>query len=199
MPSRTKRPPHVDRAFTLLEVTVACGVALILSATLGRLFYSSLRWQARALRQTSLQQQLKVGMQRVSSELQLSAPRGVAVAPNQVCIQKLTDLSTDIPPRMFWETELAVYFVDSGGLHRRAWPPAPPDLGITLNPANPFQPDAGQMALLRSGGRATLLGRNVTSLVVTSPQTMPLSITVTVAESNESYTTTRTISLRNAE
>lgn len=183
----------------MLELTVACAIALVLSATLGRLFYSSLGWQARALRQTSLKQQLKVGMQRVCNELQESAPRGIAVASNEVCIQKLGDLSNDNPPRRLWGTELGVYFVDGAGLHRRAWPPTPPDLGLQLNPATSFQPDAGQLAELKTQGHPVLLGRNVHSLEVTSPSTMPLQIRITVGESKDHYTSMRTLSLRNAE
>lgn len=189
----------VNRGFTLVEVSVACVIALILSASLGRLFYESLRWQARALRQTSLRQQLKVAMQRIPADLQQSAPGGIAVGPDRVSIHKLADISTDLPARLLWETELGVYFVDSGGLHRRSWPPAPPDLGVTLSGSSPFQPDSGQLAQLCASGHVMLLGRNVTQLEVTSPQTLPLRITVTVQELNERFSSTRTISLRNAE
>jgi len=192
-------PLRLKRAFTVLELTVACAIALVMSATLVRLFYSSLGWQARALRQTTLKQQMKVGMQRICTELQESAPRGIAVASNEVCIQKLANLSSDNPPRRLWGTELGVYFVNGAGLHRRPWPPTPPDLGLTLNPATSFQPDAGQLAQLKAGGHPVLLGRNVLSLEVSSPTTMPLLVTVAVGESSDHYTSTRTLSLRNAE
>jgi len=178
---------------------VACLIALLLSATLGRLFYNSLGWQARALRQTSLRQQLKVAMQRIPADLQQSAPAGIATGPNQVSVQRLTDVSTDLPARLLWETRLSLYFVRASGLHRRVWPPEPPALGVTLNPSMPFRPDQGQLNQLCSQGNSQLLGRNVVSLEVTSPQTLPVRVTVVVAELNDRFTSTRTFSLRNAE
>ena len=141
-------PLKTDRAFTLLEVTVACAIALVLSAVCARFFHASLVWQARSLRKIHLQQQLNVAVARISADLQRSAPGGVAAAPNQLAIQQLVDISTERPARTLWDTVLGIYFVNAQGLCRRNWPPQPPDLGVTVTTAAPFRPDSSQLYLL---------------------------------------------------
>lgn len=178
---------------------MASAIALLLSLVLGRLFQSSLLWQARSLRKIHLQQQLAVAIRRLSAELQQSMPGGVASAPNQISIQKVVDITTDRPARVSWETALSLYFVTADGLQRRSWPPQPPDLGLTLSSSAPFRPDSAQLGLLCQPLQARRLGRNVVELSLSDPGRLPLRLTVTVAEKEDRYSTTRVLSLRNAE
>lgn len=178
---------------------VASAILLTLAAVVCRFFYNSLGWQARNLRRTNLQQQMTLALQRVSSDLQQSAPVGVTIGSNRVAVQKIADASTDIPPQLIWETALTTYFVTADGLYRRVWPPAPPDLGVTLTTALPFRPDPSQLTALCISQRSVLIGRNVTTLEVSNPNTLPLRLTVRVAEDQESFASTRVLSLRNAE
>jgi len=178
---------------------VACGIALVLGLLLTRLFQSSSNWQVRNLRRTNLQQQLMVALQRIGSELQQSTPTGITPGPNRLALQKLADITPDMPARHIWETYLVVYFVNSAGLQRRQWPPQPPSLAVTLSSSAPFHPDPSQMAALCLSSGALRMGRNVSLLQVSSPNSLPITVNVTVAEEGDSYSRSRTISLRNAE
>ena len=176
-------------------MTIALGLAVVVT----KLFLSGQRWQTRNLRRTNLQQQMMLATQRISADLQQSTPVGITVGPNQLAVQKIADVSTDIPPRHIWETALIVYFVNSGGLYRRTWPPAPPNLGVTLSTSQPFHPDPAQLNTLCSGNGTNRLGSNLTVMQVSPPNTLPLTLSLSVAEEGETLSCVRTLSLRNAE
>lgn len=178
---------------------VAGALSLVFGLLLSQFFRSSLTWQARNLRRTNLQQQINVALERIGAEMQRSTPAGITAGTNRVSIQKIADVSTDLPPHLIWETALGVYYVNGGGLHRRSWPPQPPNLGVTLTTSMPFRPDPSQLSALCLPNNAVSLGRNVTAVQVSNPNTLPLTLSVTVAEDTESITTARTLSLRNAE
>ncbi len=192
MRSRTRK------AFTIFELTVASALGLLMGAVLLRLFLSSLNFQTNGLRQANLKQQMNVALQRLSADLQQSGPAGITVGPNRISIQRIADISTDIPPRQIWETSIQVYFL-SNGLRHRIWPPTPPDLGVTLTPSSPFHPDPTQMTALARLQGSVLLGGNVSSINLSNPSTLPVTLSVSVSEDGRSLTSSRILSLRNAE
>lgn len=183
----------------MLELVVAMTIALGLALVMTKLFLSGQRWQSRNLRRTNLQQQMMLAVQRISADLQQSTPLGITVGPNQLALQRIADVSTDIPPRHIWETALIVYFVNSRGLYRRSWPPAPPNLGVTLSTSQPFHPDPTQLNTLCTSGGAIRVGSNLTIMQVSPPNTLPLSLRLSVAEEGETLSSVRILSLRNAE
>ncbi len=200
MPCATKLPPaRRARAATLAEILVAAGLLLLLGLVLVALLRSSLSHQQRTLLRANLQQQLQLALQRMSRDLQQSALGGIGVAEQRISLQRIADISSDLPPRPFWETLLVLYFVNEGGLWQRLWPPEPPALGISLSSSHPFRPDAHQLQQLCRPERARLVARNAVRLQLSDPATLPLSLSLELADEGLRLQATRVLTLRNSE
>lgn len=150
------------KAFTLLEITVAAGLSVVVFTLLALLLYATSVSTVRGQARVDIQQQAILASNRMVTELMQCTPAGVGVlyTPDVdsevvLSLHKVVDVSSTVPPSQVFARQLTVFWwlPGEGSLWQRTvsdeHSPTLGELGLT--PLNTARPTRGgrQETLLR--------------------------------------------------
>ena len=182
--------PELRSGYTLVEIMVASGVAILILGILANLMISSGRVSRKGMLKVDLQQRMQKLNNDLSRDIGLSATQGVAVdqtvTPTPLSIhRRATDTAT-----VTWEPQVIVYH-GTGGMLRRDEVPLSPA------PTSAFKPSlAGDWTPLLSSGRSSFKFEGLEEFVVTPEPNNLLRVKVKLASGGESLQIERMLLLR---
>ncbi|MCA9793980.1 MAG: prepilin-type N-terminal cleavage/methylation domain-containing protein [Candidatus Eremiobacteraeota bacterium] len=165
------------RGLSLAELLVAMGLAAIVLAIATSLIWQAVRTTARGTVSGELYQSGVTALTWLVEDIQSTGAAGIGVlnsggpaTPTVLSVHPLADVSNQLV--RFYDDHIVVYVWDpaTGILTRSTWPPGPPTLGVTLEPANPWRPDDTQLlALTANNGTRRQLATQVTAFEFENP------------------------------
>jgi type II secretory pathway pseudopilin PulG len=205
--------------WTLLEVLIAAGLSFLLLGLIVTFLIPVLRYSGRGALRVELQQQVRVGLQRILEDLQRSTASGVSLlesdgqgGPVALGIVRLEELTAEA--EQVWETQVVVYCwqPDTGRLIRKTWPPAPPaSLNPGLDPGKPTRLEPAELRLIaeEKNGTEVSVARDIALFEVShagsGASLQPPLVLKLVGQATppggtepERFEETRSVSLRNA-
>lgn len=198
------------RAFTLLELVLAAGLAFVLLTLCVAVLVPLAKATARSADQVDLRQMAFVSLNRLSADLDRSAPEGISIlsSPTQVviAIQPLVDLTAD--GAQVWDAQLVTWYWKDSQVRRRLWPPGAPDLGWVPNPARPRHVTPAELPRLMEPENSQALAGFVDSLQVEGGMpplfVQPIKLTLKLSRpgrgpgGKEAYSLSTSVYLRNS-
>jgi type II secretory pathway component PulJ len=150
----------VKRGVTVLEVTVASGLALVALSLTATLLYATSSATARNQVRVDLQQQAVRAVGALTNDLSQCTPRGVGLlyasdpdfAATVACLHKVAEVNNTDPPAPLFDRHYTVYWAAEGSFYTRRLPDGqPPTLAeLGLDPLS-------QTSASRGGSQGNLL------------------------------------------
>ncbi|MFN8609487.1 MAG: hypothetical protein U0931_18255 [Vulcanimicrobiota bacterium] len=208
------------RAFTLIEILLAAGIASAIATVMVAFLITSLQAQARMAVRVDVQEQGMMACNRVARDLQSTVLGGVSLRkssasePEVLALHPLVSVSSHDPPAQIFSRQVVVYSWTPGQrrIFRQLWPPDPnlPPAGSVPNAFRPFRVDQANLLSIATtpSPNQQSFGGDVTAFNVTTPSQAPLvsaPITLTISLSKTvkgkpyDYTISRQLSLRNSD
>lgn len=209
------------RAFTLIEILIAAGIAAAIATVMVSFLITSLQAQARMAVRVDVQEQAMMACSRVAKDLQSTVLGGVSLRkssanqPEVLAVHPLISVATNDPPTQVFARQLVVYSwaPGQGKIVRQLWPPDPnmPPVGAVPTAFKPFRADQAALLTLATTPSPTSsqsFGGDITSFNVTTGSTAPLvgppitlnlKLSKTVKGRTYDYELARTLSLRNSD
>ena len=202
---------------SLMETLVAAALFMLLLGIALGLLVPLLRGQLLGSARSELQEAAVVCLDRLIGEAEQCTVGGLGLYSGSdttvLSMQRLLDVTGDIPPVQVFDSQLIVYYYQPGAqsFYRRQWPPGPPTLSTTLSATSPYRPLPAELQLLggQANGQQSCLSSEVVAFRVTSAAPLPnigppLVVTLQVSRFSggttpENFELTRTLSLRNSE
>lgn len=177
--------PADRRGLSLLEMLIAAGLVLMLTALLAEVLVPSLGILSRSSQRSGLQQEARQALDRLERDLRRSTVFETTLGPTALAIHRLADGTFSGAPR--WENDLIIYSYQKPVLIRRTVP----------KPASRLTPtELGTLASTPNGTEAAL-AKNASAFSVTKDELGAFTLTLQLKEHDEVLNLSRTVFLRN--
>lgn len=198
--------------FTLAEVLVAGALGLMLMVLLFQFLVPTMRASVRGATRVELQQMAVIALNKISADLQNTAPAGLSLSTTPPVSMGIVRISTVMGDgRQVWEQKMIVYGLQGDRLIRKEFPPGA--ASVTFSANAPVRVSASTLAGIAaevSGKEQTIASGvmlfNVATAGTDGNVSDPVTITLGLKERNrevgeqgqpaETFTLTRTVSMK---